>query len=87
MNPLLESPQFRQLGSSGGLSSAENARGRDLARRGHLSDLDVFAVVSRVWYADENGDFVSWEPSSRDGAPSSGRKSGFMMKEFSKPSG
>ena len=47
MNPLLESPQFRQLGSSGGLSSAENARGRDLARRGHLSDLDVFAVVSR----------------------------------------
>ena len=42
VNSRLEPPQFRQLGSSGGLSSAENARGRDLARRGHT------AVTSRI---------------------------------------
>ena len=47
MKRSLESPQFRQLGSSDGLPNVENARGRDLARRDHLSALHVFAVVSR----------------------------------------
>jgi len=43
----LESPQFRQLGSSDGINSADNARGRDLARRDRFADLNVSAVVSR----------------------------------------
>ena len=47
MKRSLESPQFRQLGSSDGLTSVANARGRDLARRDHSSALNVFAVVSR----------------------------------------